>query len=217
MAKTKAHQKYKLHNGTIVPSVTTIINESLGWNKNALVAWARREALAGNDPNKLRDKAADIGTLAHYLIESHLKGIEPDVSEYAPADLEKARNCFNAYLKWESNHVQDVLHTEISLVSQRYGYGGTIDLIAVIDGKLSLVDFKSSNAVYPEHKIQVVAYAELYKERFGSYPKLIHLLQLNKDGSGFEHHCLGSMREMIIYWLIFEKCLGIYKLKRMIA
>lgn len=40
MAKTKAHQKYRLVDGTIVPSVTTIIQE-LGWNKNALVAWAR--------------------------------------------------------------------------------------------------------------------------------------------------------------------------------
>ena len=97
-SKTRAHQRYKLENGTIVPGVTTIIGSHLGWNKNALIAWARKEALAGNDPNKVRDHAADIGTCAHYLIECYFKNTEPDMSEYSALVADKAENCFIAFL-----------------------------------------------------------------------------------------------------------------------
>ena len=62
--KQKVHTKYYLADGTQVPSVTTIIGGQLGWNKRMLMAWSKREAAAGRDPDKVRDKAADIGTLA---------------------------------------------------------------------------------------------------------------------------------------------------------
>ena len=66
MAKTKAHTAYKLKDGTRVKGVTTILN-NLGWNKNVLVAWARRTALAGDDPDAVLKEAGAIGTLAHYF------------------------------------------------------------------------------------------------------------------------------------------------------
>ena len=49
MAKTKAHTAYKLKDGSRAKGVTPILN-NLGWNKNILVAWARRTALSGEDP-----------------------------------------------------------------------------------------------------------------------------------------------------------------------
>ena len=219
MGKTKAHQKYRLTDGSIVPSVTTIIQE-LGWNKNALIAWARREALAGNDPNKVRDKAADIGTIVHYLIECHFKGIEPDLSEYAPADVDKAENCFLNYLEWEKNHVQEVWYSELQLVSETYRYGGTIDFVGLIDGVPSLLDFKSSSGVWPEYKIQVAAYQNLYFEHSGFVKSKLqgHLLQLDKNGDGFHHVVLGYQdKELKPAWEVFLHCLEIYKLKKMVC
>ena len=71
--KTKSHQRYRLANGDIVRGVTTIIGDNLGWNKNALIGWARKEAMAGKDPNKLRDQAADIGTITHFIIQCFLE------------------------------------------------------------------------------------------------------------------------------------------------
>lgn len=217
MAKTKAHQKYRLVDGTIVPSVTTIIQE-LGWNKNALVAWARREALAGNDPNKVRDQAADVGSLVHALIEAHFKGTEVDLSEYSEQNINKAKTCFSSFLKWKENHIQEVWYSELQLVSETYRYGGTIDFVGLIDGVPSLMDFKSSSGVWPEYKIQVAAYQNLFSENFAPARLQGHLLQLDKNGDGFHHVVLGYQdKELKPAWEVFLHCLEIYKLKKMVC
>lgn len=212
-SKTKAHTKYITSDGRVVPSVTEIISSSLGWNKQALIAWARKLALAGTDPNKAKEEAADIGTLAHYLIQCHLQGVEPDTSQYSPANVDKAENCFLAYLDWEKAHVQEVIATERQLVSEQYGYGGTADLIAVVDGSIAIVDYKSSNGLWPEYKIQVAAYIHAYEEAEGSTPKG-HLLQLGKEDGSFVHHALGDLSAE---WEVFEHCLKIYELKRRVV
>jgi len=205
--KTKAHQKYRLRDGTLVPGVTTVLG-MLGWNKHALIAWARKEALAERDPNIVRDKAADIGSLAHFLIHCHLRDEEPDLSEFSPEHIDKAENCFLAFLEWADGHKLRPLETEIQLVSERYGFGGTIDLVAEIDGRLSIIDFKSSNGIYPEMIIQVAAYCQLYKENKGSLP-VAHLLRLGKEDGSFEYH---YYPELGLYWQVFLHCLEIYRL-----
>jgi hypothetical protein len=214
--KTKAHQRYKLADGTIVPSTTTIINE-LGWNKNTLIAWARREALAGNDPDKVRDKSADIGTLAHYMIECHLKDEAPDLSEYGQADIDKAENCYSNYLDWEKAHVDEVWYSELKLVSETYKYGGTMDLVGVIDGKPTLLDFKSGKAIYPEHKIQIAAYLNLYYECHGEHLQG-HILRLDRNGSGFEHRVLGKLTDALYYpWMAFIHCRELYDIRKKVC
>lgn len=227
-SKTKAHTQYKTSDGRVVPSVTTIINDSLGWNKQQLIAWARKLALAGTDPNKVKEESADIGTLAHYLIQCHLQGIKPDTSQYSPAQVDKAENCFLAYLEWEKAHVQEVIATERQLVSEQYGYGGTADLIAVVDGNIAIVDYKSSNGLYPEYRIQVAAYIHAYMENYlnvlqdavkcSSSPSAAfvrgHLLQLGKEDGSFTHHVLGDLEAE---WEVFQHCLAIYELKRRVV
>lgn len=226
--KTKAHTKYTLRDGTIVPSVTQVLNETLAWNKQALIAWARKLALAGTDPSKAKEEAADIGTLTHYLIQCHLQKVEPDTSQYSPANLEKAQNCFQAYLEWEEAHVQAVIATERQLVSELYGYGGTADLIAVVDGNIAIVDYKSSNSIYPEYKIQIAAYIHAYEENYLNVlrdaAKCVnrpsaafvkgHLLQLGKEDGSFVHYALGDLSAE---WEVFQHCLAIYKLRRRIS
>jgi len=213
MNKTKAHTTYKLADGTVVPSVTTIINDSLGWNKQQLIAWARKLALAGTDPNKARDEAADIGAVAHYLIQCHLKGTKPNTRQYSPAVVDKAENCFLAYLDWEKTHVQEIIAIEHQMVSEKYLYGGTADLVAVVDGQLGIVDYKSSNGLWPEYKIQIAAYCHAYHELTGIFPRG-HLLQLGKEDGSFVHHALGDLEAE---WEVFQHCLAIYRLKKKIA
>jgi len=197
-AKTKAHTRYKNAAGKIIPSVTTIIGGNLGWNKGALIGWSRKMALQGIDPNKERDEAADIGTLAHALIEEHITSTAPHLKVvpaekelYSPANLGKAETAFLAYLEWEKQNNVDLtdprVQAEARLVSEWLQYGGTLDLIAPIDGELSLIDFKSTNALYPEHRIQLAAYEWLYEENF-SEPIPTHLLQVGKDEGDFHHH-----------------------------
>ncbi len=47
---------------------------------------------------------------------------------------------------------------DIVVFSEQYGYAGTIDLIARVNGELYIIDFKTSQSVWPEYEMQVSAY-----------------------------------------------------------
>ena len=73
----KAHGlKYILKDGTRVTSVTTVISNNLGWNKNVLLGWTKKQTLLGNDTQELLRDAGDTGTLAHYMIEKWEEGFD---------------------------------------------------------------------------------------------------------------------------------------------
>jgi len=210
---TQAHTQYKLRDGTVVPGVTAIISSQLGWNKNALIAWARREALAGQDPDKIASQAASIGSLTHYLVECHIKGENPVFDDYTKTQIDKAENGFLAYLDWESKQELEHLFTEKSLVSEKLGCGGTVDLISIGKRGYVLIDFKTSKGIYPDHKIQVAAYKNIYEEATGGKVGDVFILQLGKEDGSFTYHKL-SRQEIQTGWKVFKHCLALYKLQK---
>jgi len=158
--KTRAHQSYKLADGTRVPGVTTVLGVV---NKPALLSWAWEQGKAGLDFRKSRDAAADVGTLAHWMIECHLKGQEPDLSEFSPKDVEKAENAVIKFLSWWDGAEFRVIGTELKLVSEINRFGGTLDIVAEDkDGNVAIIDLKTSKAIYTEHWRQVAAYADVF-------------------------------------------------------
>jgi hypothetical protein len=64
--KTKAHIIYKLADDSRVPGCTTICGIL---DKPALLEWANRIGLQGIEMRRYVDDKADIGTLAHDMIE----------------------------------------------------------------------------------------------------------------------------------------------------
>jgi len=219
MSKTKAHKRYRLKptkdwpKGEIVPGVTTVLNGQLAWNKNVLIAWARREALAGKDPDKIRDEAADSGTCTHYHIECHIKQIEPDLKDFTQAQIDKAETGFLAFLEWEKQCKLEYEKIEYGVVSETYRYGGTVDMIAKKNGSLWLLDIKTSKAVYAEHRIQTVAYMMAYEEQEQERIKEGHILQLSKDTGGFQHHILTEI-DIKNGWEVFKRCRELYDLQK---
>ena len=213
MAKTRAHTAYKLKDGTRVRGVTTIIN-NLGWNKNVLVAWAKRTALAGQDPTKVMEEAGAIGTLAHHLCEMHIRGEKPDLVDYSAEQIEKAENAFLGYLEWEKMVKPKYEAIELVMVSEKYKVGGTADFLARINGTLVLGDFKTSKMVYSEHIVQLSAYREMYLE---NQPKAIidsaMILKLDKVTGNFSHHFIGKS-QLQWGWEVFECCLKLDKLQK---
>jgi hypothetical protein len=160
-ASTKAHQRYRTADGEVVPGVTTVLGVI---EKPALMKWAWECGMAGEDYRKSRDKAASIGTLAHWLVECHLRGLEPDTSEFAAADIGKAENAVLKFMGWWEGAGYRLLASELQLVHEVEKYGGTLDILAVRrDGGVVLVDIKTSKAIYPEYFRQVAAYGELYE------------------------------------------------------
>ena len=208
---TKAHQRYKTKTGIIVPGVTTILNLL---NKPALVYWAWNLGMQGEDYRKITTKAADIGTIAHYLVECHLKNKTPDLQDYSPRTVEQAQCAYQNFEHWWAGQQYKVVGVEIQLVSDEHLYGGTIDCIAQRpDGKYDLLDVKTSKGVYDEMKYQLAAYWHMWEENNPDKPlRNTCIIHLNKLTGDLNFHNMGNIE---VEWEIFQHLRSIYHLQKM--
>jgi hypothetical protein len=197
---------------TKVPGVTTVIAQ-LGWNKQQLMWWANQEGLAGRSHRDTADKAASAGTCGHYLVDCEIHGIKPDTSQFQPEILEKGETAYLNFLQWRENFKLEVVTTEIQLVSEIYRFGGTPDCIAKVNGKLALLDWKTGNSVYADHKIQLPSYRQLWEENFPNHPLVggYHLLRIDKDSASFAHY---YWHELTAGWEAFKHLLALYNLQK---
>ena len=189
--KTKTHIRYKNQAGKIVPGATTILGIL---NKPALVPWAWKLGTEGVDYRRYVDDKAEIGTLAHYLILCHLRGQEPDLSDYSQNQIDQAENAFLSYLEWEKSHPIEPILIETPLVSEVYQYGGTLDLLAKVNGSSWLIDFKTGKGIYPEMLYQLAAYRWLLREN-GYGVDHARILRIGRDETeGFEEKVVIQFR-----------------------
>jgi hypothetical protein len=201
---------FKDDKGNRLPSVTKVLGIL---DKPALVRWAWNLGMQGVDYTKVRDQAGIIGTITHYLIMCHLKKIEPDLSEYAPENIDKAGQCLIKYLNWESEHTIKPILTEEPLVSNIFGYGGIVDCLAELDGELALIDYKTNKAIYIESFYQLGAYSQLLLE---NEHKIVNsrILRIGRSElEGFEQKVIENMTD---FWDLFYHCLQVYNLKQKI-
>ncbi len=206
-------QIYKTADGKRVPGTTTIISGNLGWNKQPLMYWAWSEGIEGRNYRETSQEAAGIGTVAHAMIEADLKGKKYD-SSTIPADmLSKAENAYLAWLEWKDVVGFELLGSELSLVSEKYRYGGCID-IAAIKKVPCIVDLKTSGGVYADHLIQISAYGQLYNEH---HPAALiqgyYLLRLGKEDASFHYHYWPALPEA---WEAFKCLLTLHGLKKLL-
>lgn len=187
---------YKLTDGTIVPSVTTV----LGRYKNAdpLMWWAHQEGLAGRDYKQTRGKAANAGTLAHTMTERWFHGQRQKIETAAdPEVYQRATTSFHAFLAWAKGYqlrpavIDGVKQVEVRMMSERHRYGGMCDAVQVGPGQgLALFDWKTSGGVYLDYLLQIAAYGELWDETHPDHPITAgyHLVRFDKETAGFTHH-----------------------------
>ena len=76
---------------------------------------------------------------------------------------------------------------EAGLYSDKYKVAGRVDCIAEYDGKLSIIDFKTSSKERSDewnesYYIQASAYAEMFEERTGIAINQIAILVVTEDG-----------------------------------
>jgi hypothetical protein len=209
ISKAKAHQVYTDKNGKRIPGVTTVLGVL---NKPALVAWANRIGLQGYNVNQYVDIMAEIGTCAHDVVNCLLSGREPDVSRYSEDIQNEAVSAVESFFTWGSDKDITVIASEVSLVSDKYRFGGTIDAILNINGTETLLDFKTSSGIYDSHLIQVVAYLALAKEN-GYNPKKVGVLRIGrKENEGIEEVYVDSIIPKA--WDLFLHCRAIYDLQK---
>jgi len=211
---------YKNDNGKRLRSVTTIISSELGWNKMPLIAWYTKLAMQGQDPYVELQTAGRIGTLTHEMVEANILSTmgEPekkiDLDKYSTSEKAQARIAYKSYCLWHEDikdHIE-FLQTEVSLVSEKYQFGGTFDAIARIDGKNYLVDFKTSNAIYQEYVIQLAAYRQLWSEHSDLKIHGGIILKLSKDEVNFEQKRV-LIKDLNKGWSLFKLLLKIQSKK----
>jgi len=107
----------------------------------------------------VKEAEANIGTEIHKWISEWIKGEKPEIP-----DDEKVKNGIIAFMDFQRQHKAKWLESEKIVYSRKYDYAGVLDAIAKIDGKLVLVDFKSTNGLYPEFAFQTAGYQLAYEE-----------------------------------------------------
>ena len=155
---------YRNAAGAKIPGTTTIIGRFK--ESGGLLQWAFKQGASGAASlYEKRDEAAAAGTIAHDLIEHTILGKPFDPGPVDAALLAKAQNAHAQFLEWREQSRIEIIATEHVYVSERYQFGGTIDAIGRdMKGRIVLVDWKTSNAVYQDYLVQLAAYALLLEE-----------------------------------------------------
>lgn len=167
------------YEGIPVPSVTQILSRCIA--KDYLIGWAN---YLGFKRIKYKDQvglAATMGTDGHNAIETYLR------------DGTECNNiCYKSFKIWwdmlNAVHSVELLGMEEELVLPYCS--GTYDVLLKIDGKIYLVDLKTSNHVGFDYFLQLAAYRHLlYKVKNINIDGCL-VLQLDKENPSFEEFAL---------------------------
>lgn len=162
------HIKYKLQDGTIVPGTTTVVESQLAWNSFMLYRWNNKLGLQGVNTKEYLKERAEIGILAHSMVRNWFLfggtlGNECD-DGYSREQIKAAKISYRNFMKWIAVKNIDPILIEKDFVSEKYQYGGKLDIYAEIDGVKELIDLKTGKEIYDNSVIQVGAYRLLLEE-----------------------------------------------------
>ena len=150
-------------NGKLLPSVTTVTSYQ---NRKVIAEW--RERVGEETASKISQFASNNGTKFHKLVEDYVNNVD---AEYDVEKYEVALKLFNQF-KALLDDVDNIHYQESALYSEQLGIAGRVDCIAEYNGKLSVIDFKSSSKPKYENQIQnyfvqETGYAMMYEEMTG--------------------------------------------------
>lgn len=213
--------------GAVVPGVTGVLDII---SKPALIGWAVKccglylekhlhpgtaydeieiKNLIGDmkkSYRKVSGDAADIGSLVHAWCEGHIKAKLGEATEPTLPFNKQARNAIEAFLGWEKEHEVTYIASECKIYSRKYRYAGTMDLDAIIDGRRSVADFKTSTGIYREMALQVALYRQAREEEgYGPYEDS-WIIRVGKDGvfesqpfPNYEHDLAGGLAALRLH------------------
>jgi len=156
------HHIYRL-DGIIIPSVSSIM---------APLSSAEYKGIS----EKTLNHAANRGTSIHNSIENWIKfeieDVEPEYQGY-----------FDAFRSWYEKYKPVIIGSECRVYHPLLKYGGTIDILAYVEDKLTLVDIKNTYALNDMLcGVQLEAYTQAMVSH-GIKVEAKRILHLKKDGS----------------------------------
>lgn len=165
---------YKTPSGKSYPSVTTVTGLHA---KQGIMEWRKRVGEA--EANRISTTAANRGTRIHQFCEDYLLGndVNPDIFD---AEM------FSSIKEWLDD-IDNIHALEDPLYSDHLEVAGTVDCIAEFQGKLSVIDFKTSSRPKERDDIhnyfmQTSAYAVAFEERTGiPIGRLVIIMAVEND------------------------------------
>ena len=153
---------YETPAGKLFPSITSILGE---FSKKSIQEWRKR--VGAEEANKVSGKASRRGTRLHGVCERYILNEENFLKEELPHITELFKT-IEPFLE----RIDNIHGVELGLYSNHFSIAGRTDLIAEFDGKLSVIDYKTSNrtkkkewceSYFAQCAFYAVAYEELTK------------------------------------------------------
>jgi genome maintenance exonuclease 1 len=166
---------YETPTGERYPSVTTVTGLL---KKDVILEWRKR--VGNEEANKISSAAARRGTRIHTLCEKYLNNevVQPNLVDH------HNWNELKEYL----DRINNIHVLEQPLFSHHLEVAGTVDCIAEYNGKLAVIDFKTSKRNKTKDDIhdyfmQCSAYAVAYEEMTGiPVPNILILISTDEHG-----------------------------------
>lgn len=186
---------YKV-DGIKVPSVTRVVDGCFPKN---LTDWA---LLVGKEEyDNVINEAIEIGNDTHKWVEDYIT-----YGHVCSNPANHISHPVNAFLKWNDRFKPSWNDAERKIYCDKYKYAGTVDAVAKINGRVCVIDFKTSKKIYKPYYLQVTAYAQAIKRIDGlrQWPLGI-ILRLDKETGEYEQ----KVFEPKDHFNVFKKCLDI--------
>lgn len=182
-------------------------------------------------PEEAAKEGAEKGTIVHGLIEEYfrtgrMESVPPEFKE----QVEK-------FYQWLREYCVEPVGIEERVYSEKHRYAGTLDLVANLSipehlgvkalpkksRYLFVIDFKTANGLYHDHKLQLASYVHAWEERSGQTVDCGAMLRLDKYTGDMEWHIIERQvldsffeefcRFVDIWWLRKERSLARRKKK----
>ena len=150
--------------GINLPSITTVLSIL---SRDSIAKWRKR--VGEEEADRISYRASTRGTAVHEIIEKYLDNKEDYRDGYTPDIIESFINIKPVL----DGRIGRIYAQEAPLYSNHLGVAGRVDCVAEFDGKLSIIDFKTSKKPkqmkwITNYFMQESAYAIMWEERTGT-------------------------------------------------
>ena len=158
---TEKGRRYRTPEGVDLPSITTVLSIL---SRDSIMKWRRR--VGAEEANRISHRASTRGTAVHAIFEKYINNEENFKDGYTP-------DIIGSFLDLKpilDGRIGRVYAQEAPLYSNHLGVAGRVDCVADFDGKLSIIDFKTSMKpkrydYITNYFMQEAAYAIMWEER----------------------------------------------------
>lgn len=183
---TEKGRQYHTPEGINLPSITTVLSIL---SRESIAKWRAR--VGHEEANRISHRASTRGTAVHAIIEKYINNEENFKDGYTP-------DIISSFLDLKpimDDRIGRIYAQEAPLYSNHLGVAGRVDCIADFDGKLSVIDFKTSLKpkrydYVTNYFMQETAYAIMWEERTGRpITQLVTIISVdNNDPQVFIEH-----------------------------